>query len=156
MRGLTLVEVVASLALLGSMLAGLLVAHGELTRRWADAGDRLEALRVADNIMNQWWLATSTPPPPPPESSLGRAAEAGVDGTDAGLPNVRTDQGTLTAESGRTWRWQIMHHDVEGLDDLGVQGARLVVMDDAGQAMADMEFLVAADDRAPETGAASP
>jgi type II secretory pathway pseudopilin PulG len=51
---MTLVEVVAGLALLGSLLVGLLLAKAGLSRQRAEAGQRLEAIAAADALLAQW------------------------------------------------------------------------------------------------------
>ena len=61
-HGLTLVEVLASLVILGSILGALLVAHGRSTRQWAAADQRLEAVRIADRLLSKWWAAGGIPP----------------------------------------------------------------------------------------------
>jgi prepilin-type N-terminal cleavage/methylation domain-containing protein len=53
--GLTLVEVLAGMALLGTFLAAALVAGARLTAQRGDAERRLEALRVADELLEGWW-----------------------------------------------------------------------------------------------------
>lgn len=53
--GLTLVEVVAGMALLGTFLAAALVAGAKLTAQRGEAERRLEATRLADELLEGWW-----------------------------------------------------------------------------------------------------
>ena len=54
-RGSTLIEVLAGLALLASVLAALLVAKGNLARQWATSRRRCEAVQAADALLMRWW-----------------------------------------------------------------------------------------------------
>jgi len=53
--GLTLIEVLAALALLGSVLVALLLARSEHERQWHAGRQRAEAVRVADELLTDWW-----------------------------------------------------------------------------------------------------
>lgn len=53
-QGFTLVEVVASLMLLGTLLVGLLTAHRQHTRQIRIAELRLEAIAAADQLLKDW------------------------------------------------------------------------------------------------------
>ena len=54
-RGLTLVEVVAGLALLSALLVTVLTAKSRATRQLASANRRLEAVAAADRLLVGWW-----------------------------------------------------------------------------------------------------
>jgi len=54
-RGLTLIEVVAGLALLASLLVGCLTAYGHHVRQVRQARQRLAAVRAADALLAQWF-----------------------------------------------------------------------------------------------------
>jgi prepilin-type N-terminal cleavage/methylation domain-containing protein len=54
-RGLTLVEVVAGLALLSTLLVAVLTAKARATRQWTSANRRLEAVAAADRMLVGWW-----------------------------------------------------------------------------------------------------
>ena len=54
-RGATLIEVLAGLALLASVLAALLVAKGNLARQWEMSRRRCEATQAADALLMRWW-----------------------------------------------------------------------------------------------------
>ena len=52
---MTLVEVVAGLALLGTLLVALLSARAKVTRQYQGAEARLEAVKVAEELLAGWW-----------------------------------------------------------------------------------------------------
>lgn len=54
-RGLTLVEVVAAIAILGTLLVGVLSAKSRFTRQFRDAQRREQAVRAADVLLESWW-----------------------------------------------------------------------------------------------------
>jgi type II secretory pathway pseudopilin PulG len=53
--GLTLVEVVAGLALLSTLLVAVLTTKARVTRQSAHAQRRLEAVAAADRLLAGWW-----------------------------------------------------------------------------------------------------
>src|SRR5688500_6139833 len=53
-RGMTLVEVVGGLALLGTLLVAVLLARGRYIRQAAIADRRLQAVAAADALLAQW------------------------------------------------------------------------------------------------------
>src|SRR3954469_13058968 len=74
-RGLTLVEVVAGLALLATLLVAVLGTKARVTRQWAHANRRLEAIAAADKLLAAWW---ATPATFPRKSSGNVAGDAGL------------------------------------------------------------------------------
>jgi prepilin-type N-terminal cleavage/methylation domain-containing protein len=54
-RGLTLVEVVAGLALLSTLLVAVLTTKARVTRQWSHAQRKLQAVAAADELLTQWW-----------------------------------------------------------------------------------------------------
>ena len=52
---MTLIEVLGGLAILGTLLVALLVARDRHARQWQRAGERVEAARVADDLLTAWW-----------------------------------------------------------------------------------------------------
>src|SRR3954463_11233756 len=67
-RGVTLVEVLAGLILMGTVLASVLIARGRFVRQWAQAEQRLAATRAADAMMSRWM---SGPPQAVPVPAQG-------------------------------------------------------------------------------------
>ena len=61
-RGLTLIEVVAALALMATLLVAVLTIKAALTRRRAAADRRLRAVAAADALLTQWWADPATFP----------------------------------------------------------------------------------------------
>jgi prepilin-type N-terminal cleavage/methylation domain-containing protein len=55
-RGLTLIEVMAGLAILGTLLASLVVARGRYVHQWALATRKEEAVQAADRLLAAWWI----------------------------------------------------------------------------------------------------
>ena len=69
-RGVTLVEVLAGLALLGTLVAGLLVADAAQGRQARRAEDRLAAVAALDELL-EGWDAGGPALPPAPSGPLG-------------------------------------------------------------------------------------
>ena len=53
--GLTLIEVVAAIAILGSVLVGIVLAKSRHTRQLALAERKQQAVRAADRLITRWW-----------------------------------------------------------------------------------------------------
>lgn len=53
--GVTLIEVLAALALLGSLAVAMILSRGQLMDQHRRAEQKLEAVRVADRLLAQWW-----------------------------------------------------------------------------------------------------
>lgn len=53
--GLTLIEVVAAVAILGVILVGTVLANARHTRQLALAEQRSAAIRATDALLMQWW-----------------------------------------------------------------------------------------------------
>jgi len=66
--GLTLVEVLGSLVLVATLLAGVLAAKANATRQTASANRRLEAADAADQLLTQWWRTVGSQPHPTPQT----------------------------------------------------------------------------------------
>ena len=84
-RGTTLVEAVAGTALLGCLLVAILVAHGRMTVQASRASLRVEACRIADRLLADWWLDTDQLP--------------------------RDGSGAVAGHPGWTWRTQRLAND---------------------------------------------
>jgi prepilin-type N-terminal cleavage/methylation domain-containing protein len=61
-RGMTLVEVVAGLALMATLMASLLSIKSRLIRDLAQSDRRHAALRDADQLLSTWWKTPATFP----------------------------------------------------------------------------------------------
>ena len=53
-RAMTLIEVLAALALIGVLLAGMLVAQGRYARQQVLAEQKIEAVAIADRLLREW------------------------------------------------------------------------------------------------------
>src|SRR5437667_12469498 len=73
--GVTLVEVLAGLLLLGTVLASALIARGRFLRQWAAADQRLAAAHAADAMLATWLGA-----PAPSAAVPGPGAVADLNG----------------------------------------------------------------------------
>ena len=82
--GLTLVEVLAAVMLLGTVLVSGLMASARQRGQAADAERRLEACRIADELLAQWWSD--------PE----------------GMPAA--DQGIVPGRGGWRWRTEVVRN----------------------------------------------
>ena len=51
---MTLVEVMAGLVVLGTLLAAVTVARGRFLRQWAEAERRIQATRAVDALLSEW------------------------------------------------------------------------------------------------------
>jgi prepilin-type N-terminal cleavage/methylation domain-containing protein len=56
-RGLTLIEVVAAIAILGTILVGIVLSSARLTHQAALARRQAVAVRAADELITGWWTA---------------------------------------------------------------------------------------------------
>ena len=54
-RAITLVEVLAGTALLGTLLMAMIVANGRLIEQSSAAERRLDAYRILDELLDEWW-----------------------------------------------------------------------------------------------------
>ena len=98
---MTLVEVVAGLALLGSLLVGLLLAKARYTRQSAIADRRLQAIAAADSILSTWHRDPKT--------------------------LARSGSGTVSDDASLLWRSYVLANPPA--EDLGGQVVRLEIID---------------------------
>lgn len=54
---MTLIEVLTSLAILGTVLVGLIMAKARHTRQSAQASQYIEACAIADQLLESWWAS---------------------------------------------------------------------------------------------------
>ena len=52
--GVTLIELLAGLVILGTLLVSIAAARGRFSRQWAEADRRLSAVRAADKMLAEW------------------------------------------------------------------------------------------------------
>src|SRR5690349_10700859 len=82
-RGTTLVEVIAALVILGTILAAMLIARGRFVRQDVQARRRIEATRALDALVHRW-----------------------MNGPVSAIPVQAT--GSLGDDSGQTWSTHLM------------------------------------------------
>ena len=58
---MTLIEVVAGLVILGTILASLAVARGRFARQWGEADRKLTATRALDALIAEWMQKSDVP-----------------------------------------------------------------------------------------------
>lgn len=75
-RGMTLMEVVASIAILGVLLVGIVTAKSRHTHQWSLAQRKLQAVAAADALLAGWWQH---------QGSLPRTAEGEAGAAEDGL-----------------------------------------------------------------------
>lgn len=59
--GLSLIEVVAAIAILGAILVGIVLAKSSHTRQLALARRKQQAVRAADALIARWWREDDVP-----------------------------------------------------------------------------------------------
>jgi hypothetical protein len=106
-RGATLVEVVAGLALLASLLTALLLARARYSQQWVLANQRLAAVQLADELLAEWWTEPQELP--------------------------RADQGVLDEQRGWKWRTQVIQN--HAADSIGVEVIRLEILQEDPEAI---------------------
>ena len=57
---MTLIEIVAGLVILGTILASLSIARGRFARQWAEADRKIAAARALDSLIAEW-MRTAVP-----------------------------------------------------------------------------------------------
>ncbi|WP_428387999.1 type II secretion system protein [Mucisphaera sp.] len=106
--GLTLIEVVAALVILGTILAGIVVARARHIDQLAEARTLTELSDVADRLITGWWLDPNGPPVNAQGSLSGDAQPGASDG------------------DGITWRTSLVPN--RGLEDLALRSLRIEVV----------------------------
>lgn len=72
--GLTLLEVLAAVAILGTILVGVVMAKSRHTRQMAATGRQDAAVRAADELIAAWWASPRGVP-------IGESGGCGADGS---------------------------------------------------------------------------
>lgn len=117
--GLTLIEVVAGIAILGVILVGIVMARSRHIHQLAEVGRVRRAIELTDRMVEQWWI------------------------TPQALPIDKT--GSVPGDESLVWRTRVERHDV--LDPMGARVVRVEVFEAQTTAVADAlpEPLVALD-----------
>ena len=115
--GITLVEVLAGTVILGTLLASSIVAAGRLEAQSARSELRVEACRVADQLLETWWTDRSEIP----------RSDSGLTGVD------------------QQWRWRTCIVDSDAGQEFGAEVVALEVFPADGahcDALARVELLL--------------
>jgi type II secretory pathway pseudopilin PulG len=117
-RGLTLVEVIAGLVLLATLLAAILIAFGSQAAQMRKSRDRLKAVVLADRLLADW-------------------------SSQNAFPDIGSEQGL---EGTKDWRWRLVNATSAELDTTGPSTIRLDVFRPIGgnpdQVLASVDLLV--------------
>src|SRR6185437_1081783 len=60
-RAMTLIEIIAGLVILSTILASLAIARGRFARQWAEADRKLTATRALDALVAEWMQKGDVP-----------------------------------------------------------------------------------------------
>lgn len=101
--GVTLIEVLAALALLGSLAVAMVLSRGRLGEQYGLAEKKREAVQVADAMLARWWAAEP------------KRVPAGVSGRVEGHPG---------------WVWETEVVPNKGLTAFDARVVRLRIMDE--------------------------
>lgn len=99
--GLTLIEVIAAIAILGTVLVGIVMAKGRHMRQMALTHRQADIVSATDDLISRWWLNGQTIPAP--------------------------RSGTLSGDPTLVWQTRLVTHPV--LKSLEAQVVRLEVFD---------------------------
>lgn len=102
--GLTLIEVLAAIAILGTVLAGVVLSKSRHTHQLALSRRKNEAVRAADRLIGGWWTGSE------------------------GVPVGKS--GPIEADASLTWRTRIVPNDA--IARLDARVVRVEILD-AGQ-----------------------
>lgn len=108
-RGVTLIEIVAGLVILGTLLVSVSIARARFLRQWAEADRKLTAVRAADKLMARWMSGPPQNVPLAGEGPLEGAANftwrtrifRDPAASDLGALLVRLEVNDLAAPAGR-------------------------------------------------------
>lgn len=115
---MTLIELIAGLVILGSVLAALAVARGRFARQWAAADRKLHAVKALDALIAEWMQA------PAPQIPVNR-------------------QGALPDVKNCVWRARASRHS--GSSKLNAEVVRVEVFDRADAEKANAPPIVTVD-----------
>jgi hypothetical protein len=115
--GLTLVEVVAGLALLSTLLVAVLTTKARVTRQWANAQRRLDATAAADRLLATWWQDVERFP--------------------------RQSSGRVAGDGQLRWRTRPVRND--SVESLGASVVRLEVTGGSDEMLAAVEVVLSND-----------
>ncbi len=68
---MTLIEVLAGLVVLGTLLASMTIARGRMLRQWGEADRKLQSIRAVDALVTTWLSGPSRDVPVNSQGALG-------------------------------------------------------------------------------------
>ncbi len=102
--GFTLVEVMAGILLLGTLLTVLVVANGRLAAQSSRSRQAVEAYRVLDDLVDRWWIDPARFP-------------RGGEGPVAERPGWRWRTRVVPSPAAATLAAEVIHVEVFGPSD---------------------------------------
>jgi type II secretory pathway pseudopilin PulG len=123
---MTLIEVVAGLVVLGTLLAAVTIARGRFLRQWGEADRRLQATRAVDAMLSEW-----------------------LSGSPQAVP-IRSQGPLIGGAANQIWRTQVIREPAA--QELGAIVVRLEVFETSARAKPS----VAVDFLLPSPRAAAP
>jgi len=112
-RALTLIEVVAALALLALVLGAAVSARGRLVRNRVAVDERRRAVEALDAALTDWWASGA-----PPAVGLGP-------GLDNPAGDGRAGRLMLADAHGHAWSWQSVAANEPALVRRGLRRVRI-------------------------------
>lgn len=109
----TLVEVIASLLLLSTLLVASLLAHGRHARQIRAAQEKLDAISVAEALLSEW-------------NAAGQTGAPAREGRVSGRPEL-------------AWRWDVL--ESPELRPLGAAIGRLEIVSVTGKPLAAVDVV---------------
>lgn len=132
-RGLSLIEVVAALTLVGTLLVGIVMARARHTHQAALAERKLLAVQAVDELLLRWYT---------PSSSGGNQPEADKRVLSINAPQSRIpldSTGSFDSAPALSWRTELVSDPVneQALERFKLGVVRLTVTDDQAGPEAD-------------------
>jgi len=121
-RGTTLIEVLAGLVVLGTVLVSITIARGRFLRQWGDAQRKLAATHAADVLLAQWMAGPSTAVPMDSSAAV-------TDLPDCYWQTHRLDQPAAAGLSAAVVRLEIFQKDRQPREQTRLRSAPVVSVD---------------------------
>lgn len=135
--GVTLVEVLGGLVLIGVVLTGLLKARADLKRQSYRAQRKAIAIEIADHLLNTWWANLE-------EFPIGQHGQVTLDQI------APTDPWPWEAHKAGEMSWRTTQRLDDVAERLGARIVRLEIIDDrpmeTGKVLVSVELLLPEED----------
>ena len=145
--GTTLIEVLAAIALVGTLLTSVILAHAQHMRQLHHAERALAVSRSVDAMLAQWWVPPATSPEDEQDAAADTESRAPSTVRDTETPQLPTAIpinafGDVPGVSDLCWQTEPVADDT--LRSLGAQIVRLTIMDQQSREVIFTLDLVAA------------